>query len=61
MESVGMTRGHFRKPVKSAFYTEHKNNVGVVFKDFPGSTNVRKSIGRADIPDKEAQVSARPR
>ena len=59
MESVGMARGTFRKPVKSAFYTEHKNNVGVIFKEFPGNTtNVRKAIGRADIPDKEAQVSA---
>ena len=52
----------FRKPVKSAFYTEDRNRKGVVIKSLPSAgRSVRKKVGCADIPTKEDQVSSKVR
>lgn len=48
-----------RRCVKSAFYTGERNRKGQVISEFQGGKSVRKAVGRAEIPDKEDQVTSK--
>ncbi|PAA71031.1 hypothetical protein BOX15_Mlig018061g1 [Macrostomum lignano] len=55
LESVRLNR----RCVKSAFYTGERNRKGQVISDYQGGKSVRKAVGRAEIPDKEDQVTSK--